>query len=384
MKKSILKGARWIQGLMGVGAGDLREESPAGSHPRREDSLPAPGPILSPDRKDFRLSSPAPVHCPDPMPESGMTQRSASDELQMMARVCGARRMSVEKQMVELCQTYRSFTPPSRLQLFVWNYPKGSPPKAVYWVRLSEEQREFDHGSLLPILKKRPRWFKILKIRTREDLAAAIHWNGLDRHRKTVMSFYDSWRALNQSRSILVKGMQFAKLALKHHLASSARKEAPLEPLSPPFFNHLDRAGNQLNVMAWNIGRLVDRNLIAFEELAERTATLPVRLFLSVGQTAFDRLVLWEHVLSGRWRPPLSENSLKILNLSPQELAAVRLAVSECRALHQTLSNRLRIIRRAESRLVKAYGDFKQALQQCTLPKRYFGGMVIETAFHSC
>jgi hypothetical protein len=371
MKKAIAKGKQWIAKLFGAGARDSREESPAGSHPGREDSPAAPDPTLSPARNDITISDPSQVHRPDPIPEPRKIGRNVSDGLREKILACAFPRMSVEAEMVELCRTYRSSMPPCGLQLFAWGYPKGSPPRVVYWVRLSRKQVEFDHASLLPTQKKRPRWFKVLNIRTRADLHDAIHWNGLDKHRSTVMSFYDSRWALNKSHSLLAKGMQYVKLALKGHLESyGPGKEAPLDQLLDPSLKHLDGAGADLFVMAGQIGRLVDRNQIALEELQRRTTTLPFRLVLSEGPTEFDRVVEWEHAPSGRRCRILYEKSLKILQLPPQELAAVKLAVIECRGLLQTLSKQLKIIRGAESRLAKARRDSDQALERHTPQQR--------------
>jgi hypothetical protein len=113
------------------------------------------------------------------------------------------------------------------------------------------------------------------------------------------------------------------------------------------------------------VGRLVEGSLIALEELAKRTKELSFRLVLYRGATEFDRSVDWEHRLSGRKFRYLKDSWLKSMAWSNQELEAMRGAVGECRGLVQTLSTRLGVLRRAESRLTKALLEATQLLGQC-------------------
>jgi hypothetical protein len=186
------------------------------------------------------------------------------------------------------------------------------------------------------------------------------------------MSFYDRWRALNKSHSLLAKAMQYAKLSLKFHLGRSGPgNEDLLDLLMKHDLKHLEGGpGVELFVMAWQMGRLVKGNLFALEDLQQRTTGLPFRLLLSAGQTEFDRVVEWEDELTGRRCRTLLERSLKRLYLSPQELAAIMGVVSECRELIQTLSKRLRIVRGAENRLALAHRESTQVLEQCTRVER--------------
>lgn len=372
MQDVILRRMQRIGKLSGAGARDLDEQRPAGSLPGQDDNPAAPGPNLSTDRSDSPTSGPPPIRRADPAPRPRKIERSVSDGLQETIMACAFPRRRVEAKMKELCETYRSSMPPCRLKMFAWEYPKGSPPRVIYWVRLFGRPDQFDHASLLPIRKKRPRWFKILKIRTRKDLHDAIYWNGLSKHRRTVMSFYDSWWALNKSHSILARGMKYATDALSRHLeASGPGDKAPLDLLMDPTLEHLGRAGEGLFIKAWQIGRLVEKTLSSLEELRKRTAPLPLRLVLSEGPTPFDRVMEWEHGVSG-WRCRIfRKNFLQIRQLSPQDLAAVGLAVSEGRVLRKSLSKRLRIIRKTESRLAQARRDSDQALERYNPPERF-------------
>jgi len=290
MKNLMLKGIQQILKLLDAGGRDSREERPADSQPGREDN-PAQGSTMIPACNESTITNPSPSNRADPVPDPRRIETSISDGLREQTLACAFLRKSVESEMAELCRTYRSSMPPCSLQLFAWGYPKGSPPRVVYWVHLSRKHRDFDH-SLVPIQNKRPRWFKVLKIRTRRDLHGAIHWNGLDRHRRTVMSFYDRWRALNTSHSLLAKAMQYSKMALEFYLERSGPgNEAPLDLLMKHDLKHLEGPGVALFLMAWQMGRLVEGNLSALEELQERTTGLPVRLVLSAGPTEFDRVV---------------------------------------------------------------------------------------------
>jgi len=372
MKKAILKGTEWIGRLLGITAGEPREESPAGSPPRGEDRPALPAPILPPAQNDFRPSNPSPVDPPEPEPEMRRMEGEASFELKMRILRCCSLRTRVEEEMVQLCRDYWNAMPPSRLLLWAWRYPKGSHPKTVHWVRLCRKQRTFDQASLAPTQVKRPRWFRILKVRSREDLEAHIHWNGVRRHRKTVMSFYDRWWALNRSHSILAKGMHAARLAFKHHSKSSARELAQLEPVRFDRYHHLDRAGNRLVETAMTLGRLVDKNLLDFEELEQWTTPLPFYSIVYRGETEFDRKILWQHVPSGVLHKTLSERWLKKQNLSPREVADVMAGVLYSRDLLRTLSRRLKVIRDTENRLTKALVDSKEIIRRCTdLPRMF-------------
>ena len=364
MKNLMLKGIRQILKLLDAGGRDSHEEQPADSQPGREDK-PAQGSMMIPACSEPTITNPSPSNRADPVPDPRRIETSISDGLREQTLACAFLRKSVESEMAELCRTYRSSMPPCSLQLFAWGYPKGSPPRVLYWVRLSKKQRVFD-DSLVPIPNKRPRWFKVLKIRTRGDLHGAIHWNGLDRHRRTVMSFYDRWWALNNSHSLLARAMQYSKMALDFHLGPPCPGNDVLDFLMKHDLRHLEGPGVGMFVMAWQMGRLVERNLFALEELQERTTGLPVRLVLAPGPTEFDRAVEWEHQLSGqRWRT-LLDRSLNTLKLSPQDLAAIQGVASECKELMQSLSKRLGIIRGAESRLAKAHRESTQVLEQCT------------------
>ena len=361
--KAIQKGKDWFGKLFGAVERDSRVEPPAVPRRGPENGPADPGPAWPPARSGSAVSGPIPADRPAPAPGEGGSDSSMG--LQVWIRSCAELRRSVEAEMVKLCRTYRSSMPPCRIQLFARAYPKGSPPRAVYWVRLSRKRNEFNHASFRPALVNRPRWFKVLRIRTRRDLHNAIHWSGLDRHRRTVMSFYDSRQALNESRSILANAMRYATLALKGHLESSGPgREAQPDLLMDPALPYLIGAAKNLFVMALKIGRLVDGNLIALEELRKRTLAIPVRLLLSVDLADLDGVVEWEHGHSGRRYRSLRESSLKALQLSSPDLAAVRLAVSECRVLLPTLRKRLRIIRRVECRLLGAHFESDRALER--------------------
>jgi hypothetical protein len=161
--------------------------------------------------------------------------------------------------------------------------------------------------------------------------------------------------------------MRYATLALKGHLESSGPgREARPDLLRDPALPYLYGAAKNLFVMALKIGRLVDGNLIALEELRKRTIALPVRLVISGDSADLDRVVEWEHGHSGRRYRIMYERSLKALQLSPPDLAAVGLAIGECRVLLRTLSKRLRIIRGVEGRLARARVESDRALERHT------------------
>ncbi|HVR87671.1 MAG TPA: hypothetical protein VMU54_25315 [Planctomycetota bacterium] len=267
--------------------------------------------------------------------------------------------------MKELCKTYRASMPPSRLQLWVHRYSKGGPPAVVQWVRLSQKPDEFDHVTLGPRGGKRPRWFKVLKIRTRTDLGDAIHWNGLDMHRKTVMSYFDRWQALNKSRSILARTMHTSTMGLTFNLKSSGSEgESATHLLSHPGMKFIQGYGIGLYCTAWQVGRLAEGNLIALKELAARTKELSFQVVLNRGATEFDRSVTWEHGLSGRKFRYLKDSWLESMAWSSEELEAMREAVGECRGLVQALKIRLGVLRRAESMLTKALLEADRLLGQ--------------------
>jgi len=361
--KTIRKGKEWFGKLFGAVERASRGATPAVARRGPEDSPADSGPAWPPVPYGSAISDPIPVDRPVPAPADRGSDSSMG--LQVWIRSCAELRRSVEAEMLQLCRTYRSSIRPCRLQLFAWSSPKGSPPKVVNWVRLSRKRNEFHHTDFRPAPVNRPRWFKVLRIRTRRDLDTAIHCCGLDRHRRAVMSFYDSRQALNKSRSILANAMRYATLALKGHLESSGPgREAQPDLLRDPTLPYLDGATKNLFVMALKIGRLVEGDLIALEELRKRTDVLPVRLVFSEDSADFDRVVRWEYGPSKRTHRVLFERSLKLLQLSPADLAAVRLAISECRVLLPTLSRRLKIIRGAEGRLARARVESDRALER--------------------
>jgi hypothetical protein len=360
------KGKKWIGKLFGADLRGLDPNRPGSSPPAGIDRPVTPELKLIPASMESTISCPPSfVSCPD-LPPEPRTETTLTEVLRKRIVSCALLKKSVEEEMRGLCKTYRDSMPPCRLQLWVHAYSKGGPPAVVQWVRLSKKPDAFDHATLGRTRERRPRWFKVLKIRTRTDLGSAIHWNGLDKHRKTVMSFFERWQALNKSRSILARTMHTSSLGLNFNLKSSDSEEESADHLlSNPGMGYIQGCGTFLYCTAWQVGRLVEGSLIALEELAKRTKELSFRLVLYRGATEFDRSVDWEHRLSGRKFRYLKDSWLKSMAWSNQELEAMRGAVGECRGLVQTLSTRLGVLRRAESRLTKALLEATQLLGQC-------------------
>lgn len=361
--RAIQKGKQWLENFLGTTPQEPRKETPATLPPDRmvvpanQEPTPAKAQYADP------ISDSHPVEPTKPDSGPPALRQGGSEALRRWIDECMSLRSFAEAQMLKLRDRYRSSMPRCRLQLFPWAYPKGSPIRCLYWVRLSEKRNQFtSHG--FPILTKPRRWFKVLRIRNRSDLHDATYWLGLANHRKTVMSFYDSWRALNTSRSILTRAMKFSKHAIRSHLKSSGTgKGAEPDPGKDPSGATPDRTGWEFYVLAEKFGQLLQGTYNALEELQKRTATLPFRLVLSADGEGFDRVVEWEHGPSGRKYRKLRAPSLRRLHLSPADQAATRLAVSECKKLLKTLRKRLYILRKAESRLCVAQFKADQLLR---------------------
>jgi hypothetical protein len=115
----------------------------------------------------------------------------------------------IEESMREVSRSYRDAIPRTRLQLFMWHYPKGSPPNALYWAYLARKQEEPCDASLLIRALQRPRWHKRLKMKSKEDLQTAIYRNGVVAHQDTIHRYNDLVILLNRAHHLLMKPLPY-------------------------------------------------------------------------------------------------------------------------------------------------------------------------------
>jgi hypothetical protein len=275
-------------------------------------------------------------------------------------------RRSVEEEMADLGKTYRETMPPCLLQLYPWAYPKGSPPRALYWVRLARRQDEFDHQLLVPLPVRRPRWCKRLKIRNRSDLGSAIYWNGATKRRKSIMAFHDRAGALNKAHRTLAREMAYAKYSLKSPAAAPDRKEGlPLELVEDPSLHHLGGKGTDLIFLAWGLEQAIEESLIALENFRERTLRLRFRLTFIPGPAAGTLRMEWEDRQTGRKYRGLDGRALKNHHLSPEESATFRPLGMEFKRLSRMLLKRTSSGGLVETRLSQALEDARETLGSC-------------------
>lgn len=129
---------------------------------------------------------------------------------------------------------------------------------------------------------------------------------------------------------------------------------------------HIERHGTGPYCVAWQLGRLVERDLLALLELGRQTTDLPFRLILHPGKTQFDRKIEWEDRSSGRRYRYLKDRWLEKKASSNKDLEAMRAAVAQSRILVWDLSTRLEVLRNAESRLTEALLEANELLGQCS------------------
>src|SRR5579864_3824095 len=177
MQNFMSKGMQWMGKLFGA---DLREPDPGlpkGLPPARIDRPVSPVLETIPADLDPTTVRPSSFDGCCAPPSKVRAETLLTDALRDKIFSCALLRTTVEKEMRSLCETFRRSMPPSRLQLWARSYSKGGRPAVLHWVSLSRKPERFDHATLGPTGRKRPRWFKILNIHNRTDLYNAIHWN---------------------------------------------------------------------------------------------------------------------------------------------------------------------------------------------------------------
>src|SRR5579862_1762927 len=174
---------------------------------------------------------------------------------------CGLLR-SVKEEMAGLADSYRCAVPPTRLQLCAWGFPRGTPPRALYWVRLARRQEEVCDDHLQVRSLQRPRWFRRLKIRTREDLRNAIHWNGLDAHKSVVLRYHELASCLNRAHCTLSRRSAHLVLVFGRKFGGvGVLPGCPDLPLEAGDDGLRIGAGSRLLRCAWRIQWAVDTEL---------------------------------------------------------------------------------------------------------------------------
>jgi hypothetical protein len=249
----------------------------------------------------------------------------------------------VEEDMWELGESYRTSMPPTRLQLYPWAFPKGSPPRALYWVRLCRKLEEPCDQFLTIVTSKRPRWNKRLKIRSRRDLEPEIYFNRLDSHRKTVYRYYDAACSLNKAHRTLA--MRLHGLQKTFHRSSGGLQAVQgysNMPLEDPAYDHLNGVQHRLLACSWQMQWVVEKDIARLNELLSQSGFSTVRLTIKEprGGGVFVGFV-WEDATTrlafasferGHWLSPGTDSVARERNELVNSLGArielVRVALS--------------------------------------------------------
>jgi hypothetical protein len=251
----------------------------------------------------------------------------------------------VEEAMLTLCESYRKSVPPTRLQPYPWGFPKLPRPYVVYWVRLYRKKEEACDESLQIKASKRPRWFKYLKIRSRRDLHTAIHWNGLDAHRKTVLQYHDAASSLNKAHhNLALRALALVKTFKRNSGGVRTVQGYASMTLEDPAYDLLNRTGLQLLECAWRMQWVVEKEFARLNELLSQGGFPTVRLTMAErrGGGAFVGFV-WEDA-----KTPLALASFERGHgLSPGTDSAAH----ERNELVKSLDARMEVVRVVLSRL---------------------------------
>jgi hypothetical protein len=319
-----------------------------------KDSSRGKGPLSDPRKSIPVLTSPVQdraVTCPEapridadaaPAPgHSGIYEIFRNRVLEIGCTLRG-----VEEEMSLLGRSYRACMPPARLQLYPWAYPKGSRPRALYWVRLARRQVEVCDRSLQIRALKRPRWCKRLKIRCKTDLRNAIHWNGLDAERETVLRFYALACSLNKAhRSLAQRPPHVVQTFQRASGGIRDLRGFPSMPLEDPAYDHLNRAGNRLLECAWRMQWIVEKDLAHLNLISTRAGIPSVRLRTTrAGEGGASLGFVWEDSQTGLAFPVLRQH------VGPLSGCTTPL-LRERTSLMESLDSRMEVVHAAMTRL---------------------------------
>jgi len=369
VRKALGKASQWVRAMFGPGSSMASKGPPADVAPDVRGSRANP-PAAIPLTVSPAVKTPS--HSPPARATLHMSTGSLFvdsgpfEPLQRLIRECCQLVRSVEWEMQDTSQAYRDRTPPSRLQLFPWAFPIGSPPNNLCWARLSRKQDGLEGGHR--ISRKRPRWWKRLKIRSRGELHTAIYRNGMTEHRRSIMSFFDRTQALNVSHRSLGLAMGFAKHSLMTcWIPIPFREEPPCHFYEGPFFDKLDPRESGLYVLAWSLRRAIEKIQLGYKRLLKSPTGMPWRLSCR-RVSDLDWEVLWEHSLTGERRRTLDRRLMEKLRGSaePQAFGALESIEQDRRFLAKALSKSLGRLDRVEGLLANSKRMAEEALRSCS------------------
>lgn len=278
---------------------------------------------------------------------------------ELIFRICILRR-SVQRQMEDLSKEYKR-TMRTLLQLYAWAFPKGSPPRALYWVRLEPKRSPVDDKLLRVIEKLRPRWHTRLKIRNRSQLSSQIHWNGMDEQRPRILAFYEKAGCLNEAHRILSQRPSHLVRTFRRKqgglVETNPRTNPPLQDVSSGLLNG---AGPRLLGCAWEIQSVLKEESSEFCILTGRGPEFAMTLEVLQDPEGNFNGFLWQEPGREQGCRSLSEllpyGLMKDVQGNPfQEQSALRL-----RRLMETVDHRLELLRVVFARL-REIGDLGEA-----------------------
>ncbi len=290
-------------------------------------------------------------------------------------------RLSVETRMRALPTEFNTAFPVTTLRLRAWSRAIGRPPCAVYWIRLPPRKRYFEHwlDSVIDQFKRKPRWFRRLKIHTSRQLDRAIHFGGLDLHRRRVREFHARARGLTDARKVLTGTLDTIRKMLDCRGAGEVLEFAP-EPLPedvavgsyPPDIS-------RLLLLAWELQEALMERQTLCRDLANgpkgRPADSRFRLaFTEDPEHPYGRF-LWIDQATGQNCSSLTDRTMRKLRLRSE----VRRAIGAVERVRRQRARRLRattrIIRRIKARVAPALRR-AQALLDASGPAAHGPGTV--------
>jgi hypothetical protein len=329
------------------------------SRPGKEMILEAENPIAVPSTPVPKRAATPPKSCCNNMEEAPSLGHSGMYQIlrNRILDVCFTRR-SIQNEMVVLSRLYQSCTPPSPLLLYRWGSSKGSPPYALYWVRLARKQVEACDRSLEIRALKRPRWSKRLKIRSTRDLRNAIHWNGLDAERDTVLRFHTLASALNKAHRTLAWRIPHVVRTFERPSGGIRGVEGgPRIPLEEYEDKYLHPVANRLFSCAWLMQWVVEKDLAELNRISTQAGLPSVRLRTNqAGEGGASERFAWEDSRTGisfptfRDRPILARDGTTAL---PSE--RVRLMA--------TLDSRMEVVHAALTRMAEIAASGRKDLE---------------------